>query len=150
MRFLLTRELGRLAKWLRILGFDAFYFKEGNAGTLVILALKENRTIVTRNLRLPKVPGVRTVVIRAERIREQIAELKKQMGLPIDPQRMFSRCIICNTELMELPKEAAAGSVPAYVFETQERFMQCPGCARVYWQGTHWGNAQKVLQEAGL
>lgn len=150
MRFLLTKELGRLAKWLRILGFDARYFKEDNAGTLVILALKESRTVVTRNLRLPKVPGVRTAVIRAQKIREQIVELKKQMELPIEPQRMFSRCIICNTVLMELPKEEAQGKVPLYVFETQERFMRCPQCARVYWQGTHWGNAQKILQEVGL
>jgi uncharacterized protein with PIN domain len=61
--------------------------------------------------------------------------------------RMFTRCILCNEELADIEKEKVKGKVPEYVFKTQEEFITCPKCNRIYWQGTHWGNVQKTLDE---
>ena len=147
MKLILTKELGRLAKWLRILGFDARYFKEDNAGTLIIEALRDERIILTRNHRLPKSAGVKIVIIEAEKIKEQLKEIFQALKIKPDSDRMFTRCIICNEELVGIEKEKVKDKVPAYVYKTQEEFIACPKCLRIYWQGTHWGNVQKILEE---
>jgi uncharacterized protein with PIN domain len=147
MKFLLTKELGRLAKWLRILGFDTAYSKESKAGTLIIDALREERIIITRNHRLPAGRGVRIVVIEAEKIKAQLGEILAAFKIKPDPEEMFTRCILCNEELQAAEKEKVKDRVPEYVYKTQEEFITCPKCKRIYWQGTHWGNVEKTLKE---
>jgi uncharacterized protein with PIN domain len=147
MKLLLTRELGRLSKWLRILGFDAEYFKEDNASSLIIQALRDDRIILTRNQRLPQAHGIKIILIKQERIKAQLSEVLKALQVQPDSEIMFSRCIICNVELAEIEKEEIKDRVPEYVFRTQEDFITCPKCKRIYWQGTHWGNVQNMLKE---
>ena len=147
MKLLLTRELGRLAKWLRILGFDTEYFKEANISSLIIQALRENRVIITRNHRLPRSAGLRVVLIKEEKLKEQLREALKALEISLDSVLMFSRCIICNEELVEIAKDQIKDRVPEYVFNTQEDFISCPKCERIYWQGTHWGNVETILKE---
>jgi uncharacterized protein len=147
MKLLLTRELGRLSKWLRILGFDAEYFKEDNASSLIIQALRDDRIILTRNQRLPQAHGIKIILIKQERIKAQLSEVLKALEVQPDPEIMFSRCIICNVELAQIQKEKIKDKVPEYVFKTQEDFITCPKCKRIYWQGTHWGNVQNILKE---
>jgi hypothetical protein len=146
MKFLLTKELGRLAKWLRILGYDTLYFNQDNLSSLIIQALRDNRIILTRNHRLPQSRGVKIVVIQAERIKEQMSEALKTLKLELDSDKMFSRCIICNEELVDIDKEKLKDKVPEYVFKTQENFVTCPQCKRIYWQGTHWGNVANIIK----
>lgn len=147
MKFIVTRELGRLAKWLRILGFDVEYFKEDNASSLIIQALRESRIILTRNHRMPKTSAIKIILIEAERIKEQITEVLKALKIGPDSNLMFSRCIICNLGLQHIDKEKIKDKVPEYVFNTQDNFITCPKCQRIYWQGTHWGNVTKTLAE---
>jgi uncharacterized protein with PIN domain len=147
MKFLLTKELGRLAKWLRILGFDSEYSKQDNASSLIIQALRENRIIITRNHRLPKSAGIKIILIEAEKIKAQVSEVLKALKITPPSDMMFSRCIICNAELVSVAKEKIRDKVPEYVFNTQEVFITCPQCNRIYWQGTHWGNVQNTLKE---
>jgi uncharacterized protein with PIN domain len=147
MKFLLTKELGRLAKWLRILGFDTEYFSQDNLSSLMIQALRDERVILTRNQRLARPTGVKITRIKAEKIKEQIAEVIKELHLQPDSETMFSRCIICNEELIEIEKEKIKDKVPEYVFKTQKDFITCPKCKRIYWQGTHWGNVTQVIKE---
>lgn len=147
MKFILTRELGRLAKWLRILGFDAEYFKEDNLSSLIIQALRDDRLIITRNSRLRTFKGVRIFLIEAEKIKEQVSEVLKKLNIKPDGNLMFSRCILCNVELVDIEKEKIKDKVPEYVFKTQENFITCSKCKRIYWQGTHWGNVTKTLEE---
>ena len=146
MKFILTRELGRLAKWLRILGFDSEYFQENNIGSLIIQALRDNRIILTRNLRMHDIYGTKIIYIKSERLPEQVAQLLKELKLGSHSKQMFSRCIICNTELIAVEKEKIQDRVPEYVFATQDNFVTCPQCKRIYWQGTHWGNVKKILE----
>jgi hypothetical protein len=147
MKFLLTRELGRLAKWLRILGFDAEYFTAQKSSSLIIAALRDERIILTRNLRLPEMHGIKTLYIKSDYIREQISQVCRELNISADSSRMFSRCILCNLELVGIEKEKIKDKVPEYVFKTQDNFVCCPQCQRVYWQGTHWGNAAQILRE---
>jgi uncharacterized protein with PIN domain len=147
MKFLLTKELGRLSKWLRILGFDASYFTQDKPASLIIQALREDRVILTRNHRLPKSGGAKIIIIQAEMIREQLVEVLKTLKIKLNSDMMFTRCIICNEELLEIDKLKVKDQVPEYVYKTQERFINCPKCGRIYWQGTHWGNVSKILKE---
>ncbi|MCX5702342.1 MAG: Mut7-C RNAse domain-containing protein [Candidatus Omnitrophica bacterium] len=146
MKVLLTRELGRLAKWLRILGIDAGYFSEENTSSLIIQALKDDRIILTRNHRIPQARGMKVVLINSERIKEQIAEALGALEIKPDLKMMFTRCVICNEELVYIEKEKIRERVPEYVFNTQKDFINCPKCNRIYWQGTHWGSVTKTLE----
>ncbi len=147
MKFLLSNELGRLANWLRILGFDAEYFPPQNLSSLIIQALREERVIITRNQHLPKHTGIRIVVLKSEKIKEQVAEILKALNTAVNKDIMFSRCTICNVPLVPVEKEKIKDKVPEYVFKTQSAFTACPKCQRIYWQGTHWGNVRQTLEE---
>lgn len=145
-RFILTRELGRLAKWLRILGYDAIYFDSDNVSTLIIKSLRENRIILTRNSKLTRHKGAGIILLSSDFLGKQLKELTRQLKLKPEKEAMFSRCVICNELLKVLEKQKAEGKVPPYVFETQEDFVTCPKCGRIYWQGTHWGNVRHYLK----
>lgn len=147
MRFLVTQELGRLAKWLRILGFDSLYVSGNNFGSLFIQALRDERIILTKNARLAKARGIKTVLLHSDKIREQLVEVLKTLEIKPDSGRMFTRCIICNVELIQIEKEKIKEKIPPYVFLTQQDFVTCPQCQRIYWPGTHWGNIAKTLEE---
>ncbi len=146
MKFLLTRELGRLAKWLRILGFDARYEASGNKSFIMIEALKEKRVLLTRNLRFGSRHGGTVVFIKGDKLEEQLKSLFKQLFLKIEPSRLFSRCTVCNEPLGGIKKAEVKKHVPEYVYQTHDAFMRCPKCARVYWKGTHWGNVEGLLK----
>jgi len=150
MKLLLTFELGRLARWLRILGIDAAYSREDRPASCILQALREDRTIITRNHRLAKPHGIGIIALSSENLREQLCEALKALHMGRNEDIMFSRCIRCNTGLKPIAKQEVKDKIPAYVFQTQDRFMSCPQCLRIYWQGTHWGNVQKTLEEIGL
>jgi len=145
MKFILTKELGRLARWMRILGFDTIYFKSDNIGTLIVEALRENRIIITR--RKQKIEGLEKQIVAIEGIEleEQLKEVREKLNLEIDEEKMFTRCTICNQILEEVEKEEIKNLVPEYVYKTQKFFMRCPRCKKIYWQGTHWGNVKEVI-----
>jgi uncharacterized protein with PIN domain len=148
MKFLLTQELGRLATWLRILGYDTEYATCAKRGSVIIQALREDRIIITRNRRLPRLVGFKTVVLTSEQTKEQIREVLKQLNMTPNCDMMFSRCTICNQELILVEKEKIKDKVPEYVLQTQDNFRLCSHCQRIYWQGTHCGNVRQTL--AGL
>ena len=147
MKFLLTKELGKLVKWLRILGFDTEYFNQDNTSSLIIQALRDNRIIITRNHRLAKSFGIKIVFIKAQKLKEQIREALKALQVTPDSDMMFRRCTLCNEELATIEKAEIEKRVPEFVFKTQEEFLTCPKCNRIYWQGTHWGNVQNILKD---
>jgi len=148
MRFILTPELGRLTKWLRILGFDAVYFSGTNLPSLLIQALRDSRIILTRNLRLiNKAKAAKFVQIKSDEVNQQLKQVLKDLKIKLDEDIMFSRCIICNIELNKIDKQKIKDRVPEYVFKTQDEFFTCSSCQRIYWSGTHWGNITKTLED---
>lgn len=114
---------------------------------MIIQALRDERVIITRNHHLPQSRGTRIILIKEELIKKQVAEILKILKIKPQKKQMFSRCILCNEELIEISKEKVKDRVPEYVFQTQENFITCPKCQRIYWQGTHWGNVEKTLKE---
>lgn len=147
MKFILTNELGKLARWLRIMGFDTVYFKSNNIGTLIVETLREDRFIITR--RQSKIDDLqkKTLVLTGDNLEEQLKEVVQNLKLKINESAMFTRCPVCNDTLTEVKKEEAKDRIPPYVYKTQNEFKQCPLCQKVYWKGSHWGNATKFLSE---
>lgn len=134
-RLIVDAMLGRLAKWLRLAGYDAAYWRNGSDEALIAAAQAEDRMIVTRDRQLAGRRGVRAVFIANEGLDEQIAEARAALGGALRP---FTRCPECNGQLVELPHAAARDLVPSYVWHTQTEFHRCQACGRVYWKGTHW------------
>jgi uncharacterized protein with PIN domain len=117
---------------------------------MVIEALREERAIITRNSRISRFPGPRILRITSDFVEEQIRQTIKAFKLKVRTDKMFTRCVICNIELRKVNKPKIKKRVPEYVYETQEDFLECAQCKRVYWQGTHWGNVKKYLGNIGL
>lgn len=148
LRFAVDAMLGHLARWLRLLGFDAWSERDVPDERLVRRALAEGRWILTRDRALPRewrVPRVR--VLAAETPFAQIREVVQAFDLG-PKARPFSRCSRCNTALAPLPAAEVETRVPARVRERHERFVACPACGRVYWEGTHVARIRSVLARA--
>ncbi len=148
-KFIATIELGRLARWLRILGFDCIFFDKSEKKDLIIESLREDRIILTRESKLSRFSGVRMVHIESDFIEEQLTQVTKILRLKIDKKNMFTRCVECNTPIAKEAKANVEGKVPPHVYKTQEEFMKCPGCDKIYWKGTHFNLANKFLSRVG-
>jgi uncharacterized protein len=134
-RLLVDAMLGRLARWLRLMGYDAAYWRDGSDEALIAAAKAEDRLIITRDHALAGRRGVRALLITAETLDEQLAEAQSTLGGDPKP---FTRCSECNGALVDLPHAAARDLVPPYVWQTQAQFRRCTDCDRIYWKGTHW------------
>lgn len=146
-RFAADAMLGRLARWLRILGFDCTYDADIEDEALVRLALEEARTLLTRDRRLPEEWWVEDVyLVEAERVREQLAEVVGRFGL--GPRiRLLSRCSRCNHALRTVAPEAVRERVPERSFRHYDDFAECSGCGHVYWEGSHAERIRALVQE---
>jgi uncharacterized protein with PIN domain len=142
VRFLCDQNLGRLAKWLRILGFDTEYMARWD-DTRVKDALSSGRIVLTKKQKAATVSGM--VIIRRDRLREQILELSAlyDIGNAGSP---FTRCSLCNTYLTAVSHDDVMGCVPEYVYATQDVFARCTTCRRIYWKGTHFKHAQELIE----
>jgi len=143
MRFIVTDELGRLSRWLRILGFDTAL--EKNRPNLVIRSLREERIILTRDSKPPRFTGIGIVKIDSDFAEEQLEQLIRKLNLEIDRNNLFSICVLCNEALERVEKDSVKDEVPHLVFKRQESFMRCPKCKKTYWRGTHWVLVNKFL-----
>ena len=147
-RFMVDAMLGRLARWLRVLGFDAAWEADIADERLVRRALDEERWILTRDRALPvewRVPRVHLVA--AEAPFEQLREVARIFGLAAGA-RPFRRCTRCNALLEPIDARTAAARVPAPVLARHAEFRHCPGCGRVYWAGSHAERMRRVVERA--
>ena len=147
---MLDVHLGRLARYLRLLGFDTLYQNDYDDDTIVALARGESRVILTRDRGLLK-HGVVThgYWVRATAPRQQLAEIVRVFDLS-GSARPFTRCIRCNGELQRVAKSAVAERLPPRVRAHFEEFAQCPKCAAVYWPGSHFDKMQKMVDELDI
>ena len=146
MKFLVDCMLGKLAKVLRLLGHDTFYYQGKDMYLLYQLARQEGRIILTRNTQLlAKRPEDQVVRIREDQPDLQVRELIRKGYVTLDEGRPFSRCLLCNALLAEISREDVQGKVPDYIFYHQQEFFQCPRCGRIYWPGTHHQNMRKSV-----
>lgn len=137
-RLLCDAMLGSLARWLRLLGYDTVFPGTGPSDDLVLeIAQHDGRWLVTRDRELAS-KGPRTMLVRSETLEDQLVEVLGRLGESPDPERLTSRCSVCNGILEKVDVQAlGAGAVPPYVRATITSFTQCLDCGRVYWLGTH-------------
>jgi len=130
--------LGKLAKELRMLGYDTVYYRGEKGYALLKLGREEGRMILTRSTQLiPKRPEDRIVRIMEDEPSSQLRELIQAKVIHLDEETPFSRCLACNMLLHEIPRDEAEGKVPDFIFYHHKEFFQCPQCSRIYWQGSH-------------
>jgi uncharacterized protein with PIN domain len=149
-KFIADQNVGKLTKHMRLLGFDTLFFTGETDTQMVDLALKENRVILTRDTHIPKrrliTSGkVKVVLIKSDNIDDQIQQVVNELDLAgvIKP---FVLCLECNLPLSARTKPEITGKVPPYVFQTQQDFMECSQCRRIYWKGTHWQAMIKKME----
>ncbi|HAV43578.1 TPA: hypothetical protein DCX15_06160 [bacterium] len=146
MKFLCNSMLGRLAKWLRILGYDTAYLQEKTDKELIELARKEGRILLTRDRHLSREWLTPTLYIESQEIDDQLTQVVDRYHLDLE-ENLFCRCPLCNHLLSPIDKEEVKEGVPPFVYETYHQFFFCPDCHKTYWPGTHWENIKKKVEE---
>lgn len=143
IKFVADKMLGRLTKWLRVIGQDVTYGPHLSGYGLIRAARREGRLILTRDRGVSTKSSPEYLLIQNDRFREQLKQVVHACRL--DPFKdAFTRCVECNTVLEPVPKETVQEKVPPYVFSTQEKFSFCRSCQRIYWPATH---QQRMLEE---
>jgi uncharacterized protein len=135
-RFFADAMLGRLARWLRVLGWDTVYRPHRKPGDLE-RAAAEGRVPLTRNQKLGA--SVKNAVfIRSDHVEVQLRQMASMFPIAARPEEWFTRCLDCNSRLEEASPEQAREMVPDYIFETASGpFKKCPSCGRFFWPGSH-------------
>lgn len=145
-RFIADAMLGRLARWLRTLGFDTAYDDRIADAELVRRAVAEERYILTRDRRIPEEWRVAHCLnLRSEKPLEQLAEVVSALDLRA-PARLFTRCRVCNAVLVAVDGSEVTGQVPPRVLEREPAFVRCPDCGRIYWEGSHTARMRSVVE----
>jgi uncharacterized protein with PIN domain len=134
-RFVADVMLGRLARWLRALGYDTLYFRDASDARLLGLALREERRLLTRDTGLARLAGPIGLLVRGEDLDSQLREVVETFGLVA--RAPLRRCLECNGRLARSSADDVRGRVPSYTLATQPEFWVCGGCGRVFWAGTH-------------
>ena len=151
LKFIVDNNVGKLAKWLRMMGYDTLFFSGSDDSRMVSTALNEGRVILTRDTQIMKRRVVTSGRLKAILIKSDKPELQMQQvinDLNLDCQfRPFAICLECNQPLLERSKQQMEGRVPPYVFQTQNQYVECPVCHRIYWRGTHWQRMTSKLKK---
>ena len=147
-RFVVDHNVAKLARWLRMMGYDAVIFDQPDDWQMVRIALAENRIIITKDTgvmkrRIITSGKLRALLVTSDDPEVQIQQVVEAFG--IDSRRAFALCIECNVPLVAITREEVKDRVPPYVFKMQSEFVECPVCHRVYWKGTHWQAMRETI-----
>ena len=138
MKFLADHMLGKLAKELRMLGYDTLYYRGESGYPLIKLARKEGRVILTRNSKLfPRKPEDRIVRVSEDKPSLQLKELIQKGYVSSNEEKLYSRCLLCNVLLEQISQAEVEGKVPDFIFYQHKEFSRCPQCLKIYWPGSH-------------
>lgn len=147
-RFMVDINVAKLARWLRALGYDTLLLPNADDGDLLRIALQQDRILLTKDSRILErrviTKGqVRAYLVRQDDPLDQLSDVVREFGL--NSVDSFTRCMCCNSLLVPARRTEVEGLVPPYVYETQEEFVKCPQCRKVYWKGTHWARMNRHL-----
>ncbi len=154
LKFIVDNNVGKLAKWLRIMGYDTLFFNGSNDSRMIAIALAEERVVLTKDTQIMKRGVITRGRLKAIFILSDEPEL--QMHQVIDALHLdcrfkpFTICLECNQPLLEKSKQQVKELVPPYVFQTQNQYMECPTCHRIYWRGTHWQAMTEKLRKLSI
>ena len=150
LKFIVDSNVGKLAKWLRMMGYDALSFDGSDDSHMVTMALADGRVILTRDTQIVKRRVVtsgqlKVILLTSDNPERQMRQVIDTLNLNCQFQP-FTICLECNQPLEERSREQVKSLVPPYVFQTQSQFVECPACHRVYWRGTHWKAMSRRLK----
>jgi uncharacterized protein with PIN domain len=142
MIFICDVMLGKLTRYLRILGLDTLYIKGYRELTGIIERSKPYYFFTRRTKNVPQ----GSILIRSDHIKEQIEEVLPIIAPYIEKRLILSRCLDCNTVLVDTEKREIEGGVPEFVYHRHDRFKVCPSCKKIYWGGTHTENMKRFIE----
>jgi len=150
MNFLTDPTLGKLTKWLRILGFDTIYYRGSIDRNFLRKAEREGRVVLTRKKDMASRSfSGQMIIVCEDHVQNQIKEVMQKLSLKPDQGKLFSICLKCNERLKKISRKEVGGIVPDYVSENYEDFRICPQCKNIFWPGTHrdnmFDNVRKML-----
>ena len=149
MKFVVDGMLGKLTRWLRILGHDVKYSTKLDDIKLIDIAKKEKRILLTRDFELYKqatTKGIEASYLEGQTEQEKLTELAGRFDIDLDVDIAMSRCPKCNTRVKRVSKERITGKVEPNTFVHYDEFWECPKCGQIYWQGAHWTRIRKTLE----
>jgi len=151
LKFVADGMLGKLTRWLRILGYDVKYSNASDDAQLIAVARKERRILLTRDLELFKqatAKGIDASYLEGRTGEEKLAELAGRFGISLSIDMATSRCPKCNTKVKPIGKEKATDQVGKNTLVHYDEFWKCPSCKQIYWRGAHWIGIRKTLETA--
>lgn len=137
--------LGKLARWLRIAGYDTAYLRHSEDHQLIALARFEGRILLTRDRALSERAKEVAYFVQAESLEDQLREVFLHFHLFLRPT--LTRCPSCNHTLLAASPQEVKSRVPLFVFLSFQEFKACPLCTKVYWPGTHWQRIVRLCQK---
>ncbi|MFW6140212.1 MAG: Mut7-C RNAse domain-containing protein [Acidobacteriota bacterium] len=147
IKFVVDCMLGKLAKWLRILGFDTLFFSKAEDDELIDMAQRENRILLTRDTGIvEKAKKINVIFIKSEHWKSQVKQVLDELNLR-EQVKPYSRCIECNVPLKSISRKQAKNLVAPFVFERSPSFSLCPQCGRVFWPGTHHSDMNFKIED---
>lgn len=150
MQFVADCMLGKLARWLRLSGYNVYYRRDAVDEELLKVAERDGRVLLTRDGALAERArklGIKAVLVESNSIEEQLIQLARALGLSYEGTPARSLCPVCNGELEGIGKEEAAKLVPKGVLSAHQEFYRCTACGKVYWEGSHWKSiAERVMR----
>jgi hypothetical protein len=153
MRFLLDGMLGKLARWLRMLGYESVYLNDSSDRDLLSIAKRDSLILLTSDeelYRTAATKGIKTSLVQGRTEPERLASLAEHYNLRLEIDTAISKCPLCGFPIREVSKDAVEASVPPTTFKVYRSFWLCtnPKCAKVYWQGSHWKKIEQTLESA--
>jgi len=146
--FIADDHAGKLARWLRLLGYDTLHFPAIEDRALADLAAREGRIVLTRDTTLAhRFPAIEVFHLKEEDPFRQLAAVVQRFGLDCETHA-FTRCMMCNAPLEEIEKDSRRDEIPPQAFACCHQFARCTGCGKLYWDGTHYLRMKERL--AGL
>jgi len=151
LKFVTDGMLGKLTRWLRMLGHDVEYTGSMDDRELIKKAKKEGRVLLTRDLELYKqavAKGAEAFLMESADQTSNLANLAKRFGFKLEVNVKVSRCPKCNGKIKVVSKASIADKIPATTSSNYDEFWQCQSCRQIYWRGTHWKRIDKTLDDA--
>ena len=151
LRFITDGMLGKLTRWLRMLGHDVEYSKSLDDKELIERAKTENRILLTRDLKLYQqaiAQGANAFLVEGTTEARRLAQLSKRFNFKLKIDVLISRCPKCNTPIKPVSKEEVIDRIPKATALYYNEFWKCPSCEQTYWRGAHWKRIEKTLIEA--
>ena len=145
-RFIVDCNLGRLARYLRLMGFDSLYCNDYRDTDVATISQQQNRIVLTRDRKLLQYKIIdHGFFIRSTSPADQVREVLQRLDL-YRLVRPFTRCTRCNGILVPVPKETVDPLLEPGTRRYYHTFRQCPDCKQVYWQGSHYARSLKLIE----